>query len=636
MQNIYVNDTDGWHLVKNLYANDTDGWHLVKNAYVYDTDGWHLAYSAGDSLTETYNTPGTFTYTVPQGVRNLNFQYPTITQINSFNVFNVYPGQEIKVRIGGYGDTSTVYVNTTTYVLPAFNTPVLSFAGNIDSWLNVDFSPVTPTGASVNSATTNNGAQTAAEAAGAIYTVNLQTNHGDLGSTVVMTPVPISVVTNPNYLTLAYNSWSGRNPYRTLSSLTRRGDYYIANFAQNDDPQSNEGYYVFGFNLQQILSVTITPTTPYSSGGVITISPSAITANGIINTLYTIGFTANGGVAPFSWHLDSGVGTINAQTGVWTYTPASVGTKTWRIAVRDSLGATASADYTVNVTAQGTGGGNAGLSITPNALPGSSVGASYNQTITANNGTGLYNWSLVGTLPAGLITTVGGTNNSQFTISGTPTASGSYNITVVVTDSHPVPSTVSQVYGINISQNAPTITTSLSGGTVGTSYGSVTLATSGGVGPYTYTLTAGSLPPGLSFSAGVISGTPTTSGSYNFTIAVRDSIQQTSSKAFSIAVAAAAVPSESLSIFTGFVVSPGGYNSPWAPVVTYNGAGLTNATLNWSFSNGTNTRNGSVGPGNLANGGQIPLSITAPSGSGYTLSVSVGLLTQSVSNIVIN
>ena len=71
----------------------------------------------------------------------------------------------------------------------------------------------------------------------------------------------------------------------------------------------------------------------------------------------------------------------------------------------------------------------------------------------------------------------------------------------------------------------PTITISpatLPNGAVGVAY-SQTLTASGGTAPYTFTVIAGALPPGLALStAGVISGTPTTAGPSNVTIRATD------------------------------------------------------------------------------------------------------------------
>ena len=83
------------------------------------------------------------------------------------------------------------------------------------------------------------------------------------------------------------------------------------------------------------------------------------------------------------------------------------------------------------------------------------------------------------------------------------------------------------------------LTSSLTGGLVGISYTQVLLAT-GGTAPYTWSLVSGSgsLPPGLNLSTnGTISGTPTTTGSFNFTVRVTDAVSGTATKALSINVA---------------------------------------------------------------------------------------------------
>jgi hypothetical protein len=81
-------------------------------------------------------------------------------------------------------------------------------------------------------------------------------------------------------------------------------------------------------------------------------------------------------------------------------------------------------------------------------------------------------------------------------------------------------------------------TTTLPNGTVGTAYSQqLTLVAVGGMSPYMWDNTAGTMPPGLNFSAdGVISGTPTTAGTYSFTVEVVDSNAVSDTQVLSITV----------------------------------------------------------------------------------------------------
>ena len=82
-------------------------------------------------------------------------------------------------------------------------------------------------------------------------------------------------------------------------------------------------------------------------------------------------------------------------------------------------------------------------------------------------------------------------------------------------------------------------TTALPGGTVGQAYNQ-TLQATGGIGILTWTISGGSLPAMLNLSpAGVISGTPTNTGTANFTVKVTDTLIQSDTQALSIAVSAA-------------------------------------------------------------------------------------------------
>lgn len=82
--------------------------------------------------------------------------------------------------------------------------------------------------------------------------------------------------------------------------------------------------------------------------------------------------------------------------------------------------------------------------------------------------------------------------------------------------------------------------TTIAGGVKNAPY-STTFSASGGTGPYTFAVTTGTLPTGLTLNGGtgVLSGTPTTAGTYSFTIRATDSLSATDSRAYTVYVSGA-------------------------------------------------------------------------------------------------
>jgi hypothetical protein len=80
--------------------------------------------------------------------------------------------------------------------------------------------------------------------------------------------------------------------------------------------------------------------------------------------------------------------------------------------------------------------------------------------------------------------------------------------------------------------------TSLPTGSVGTPYSQMITA-SGGDSPYSFAVTSGTLPNGLTLNAsGLLSGDPTTGGTFNFTVTATDSNNDTGSRAYSVQIVA--------------------------------------------------------------------------------------------------
>src|SRR5664280_2673123 len=258
---------------------------------------------------------------------------------------------------------------------------------------------------------------------------------------------------------------------------------------------------------------------------------------GVVGAPYsaTLGVVRGTGTPPFTWSITSGnlpPGlSLNSSTGAITGTPTMIGNSSFTVQVTDAKSLTASEMLSINVRGA--------VLITPASLPGGQVSIPYSATLTATGGVLPYSWSVAsGTLPPGLTLT---TNpDSTATISGTPTTIGTSTFTIQVADAESPPATGTSAPLSIVIEGFVTITTaSLPNGTVAIFYDSQLMAT-GGTTPYTWSLTSGALPPGLSLTAatGVISGTPTTTGSYPITVQVTDSERTpvTATAAFTIMI----------------------------------------------------------------------------------------------------
>ncbi len=263
-------------------------------------------------------------------------------------------------------------------------------------------------------------------------------------------------------------------------------------------------------------TVVVDPTTlPAATGGV----------------AYSQAITASGGNGTYTFSLTSGalpVGMSFSSAGVLSGTPTVAGTFTFTVQATDGNGFTGSRAYSLVVNAPT-------ITLAPTTLPGGSGGVAYSQALTANGGVASYTFSLsAGALPPGIALSSAGA------LSGTPTTTGNFNFTVTATDS--VGFTGSQAYTFSVAAPTITITPATLPAATGSIAYSQPLSASGGNGGYTYSLTTGTLPPGIALSStGLISGTPTTVGSYSFTVRATDGFGFNGSQAYTVTVNAPAI-----------------------------------------------------------------------------------------------
>jgi hypothetical protein len=283
--------------------------------------------------------------------------------------------------------------------------------------------------------------------------------------------------------------------------------------------------------------VTISITAPATLAISTTTLPDGAQGSGYAAPVVATGGTGADTFAVTSGALPDGL-TIDPATGILYGVPTTSQTSTFTVTVTDS--ATPAPD-TASATLTLTVGATTPMSVTTTTLPPPTQGIAYSQIITATGGTQPYSWAVTGgALPDGLSLDPG-----SGVLGGTPTGSGSYTFTVTATDSSsPTAQTATASYTLTVYSSGALVITSTSlnpsSATVGAAY-SATLDASGGTAPYTWSVSSGSLPPGLSLdpSGGVISGTPTSGGTFPFTITVTDSTTptaQTASQAYTLTV----------------------------------------------------------------------------------------------------
>ncbi|HIH31041.1 TPA: hypothetical protein HA243_06600, partial [Candidatus Micrarchaeota archaeon] len=260
---------------------------------------------------------------------------------------------------------------------------------------------------------------------------------------------------------------------------------------------------------------------------------------------YNYDLTAAGGSPPYNWTQVAGqmdlclslksTGRISAAPG--ESSPCDDGIYNFTARATDQMGNSHQKDFILQIDKK---------MYICDSMSNAVVGIPYSELVDVCNDNGYsLNWSLYsGTPPPGLwfSTGVQGSPNYGGVLQGTPTQAGTYDDTFRVKVQDALGYTDTEYIAIFISNSSfYIIENSLSSGCLNESY-TVTIHTTGGSSPYNWSITSGSVPPGLTLEPSTSSsiklkGTPTTTGTYGFTVRVVDNGGASAEKTYSVYIA---------------------------------------------------------------------------------------------------
>jgi len=342
--------------------------------------------------------------------------------------------------------------------------------------------------------------------------------------------------------------------------------------------------------------------------------------SGTAGSPFSAQFTEAGAIGTFTYSLFSGSlpnGLTLSSSGLVSGTPTVVGAYPIVVQVTDSQGCTGtSSTYTIHIACQT-------ITVTNPAVSNGTAGTPFSQTFTQSGAIGSATFSTSSVLPAGLTLSAGGV------LSGTPTQTGTFPIVVTVTDSNGC-SGNGPTYNLVIHCQTITVTNPANNsGTVNTAF-SATFTQSGAIGGATFS-TSSTLPTGIALSSGgVLSGTPTQTGSFPIVVTVTDGNGCTGSgPTYTLTISCQTIT------VTNPAANSATVNSPFSATFTAsNTVGTTTFTTASALPAGIALAANGTLSGTPTQTGSFPIVVTATdsngcSGSGptYTLTVACQVIT---------
>ncbi|MGD0414423.1 MAG: putative Ig domain-containing protein [Terriglobales bacterium] len=257
---------------------------------------------------------------------------------------------------------------------------------------------------------------------------------------------------------------------------------------------------------------------------------------GTVNHSYNAVLAVSGGRPPYHFSVKTGALppgiSLSPATGALSGTPTTAGKFSFEVIVTDSpLLNQGNQTFVIDVA----GSGNVEVSVSPTSA---TLLSSQTQQFTAAV-SGTFNTGVTWSATAGSVNATG--------LYSAPIVTMRTNVVVTATSNADTTKSSTTAVTVNpTSSNGPEITTgTLPQGEQGEAYSQVFTAT-GGTTPYSWSISAGTPPPGIAMNAnGNFAGTPTTAGTFNFTVMVTDATSKTATGNFS-----------------GNIVTSSGYDGP--------------------------------------------------------------------------
>ncbi len=283
------------------------------------------------------------------------------------------------------------------------------------------------------------------------------------------------------------------------------------------------GVFPFLIRVTDSAQVSLVRQLSVAINGAMTITTETIPA-GRVGAPYSATIAAMGGLGGLTWTISSGTLPIGLQLGLFsgqlTGTPFAAGEFAFEVTVKDADNGIVTRSFTLTVGDL--------LSITTERLPNGTIDSPYQGAVTAIGGVPPLAFEAAG-LPPGLIMDPSGV------VSGVPTNSGAWVVTVRVTDATGGSATRSVV--ISVDTVFRILTATLASGSAGTPYNELLTAVDGKP-PYRWSVTPRSLPLGVQLGelTGQITGTPVEPGEYAVLFRVTDSVNATAERSLTISI----------------------------------------------------------------------------------------------------